>query len=77
VLPGLSTSLVLRDHLRAHFEVDPMADERRRSPRVVVDVPARITGDGVTVEGQIRDICRDAALILAERAWPLGTTLSV
>lgn len=54
-----------------------MADERRRSPRVVVDVPARITADGVTVDGHIRDICRDAALLLADRSWPLGTRLSV
>jgi hypothetical protein len=54
-----------------------MGEERRKSPRVVVDVPARVTVEGETIEGRIRDICRDAALVLAARTWPLGTRVAV
>jgi hypothetical protein len=54
-----------------------MAEERRRSPRVAVDVPARVTSDAGTVEGRICDICRDAAFVTTDREWAVGTRLSV
>jgi hypothetical protein len=54
-----------------------MPEERRRNPRVAVDVPARITIEGQTTEGRVRDICRDAALLFADRSCPLGTSVSV
>ncbi len=54
-----------------------MAKERRRSPRITVDVPARLTMGDETVEGRLHDICRDAALVLASRSWPLETQVAL
>jgi len=54
-----------------------MGKERRRSRRVAVDVPARLTIGGDTVEGRLHDICRDAALVLAGRSWPLETRMAL
>ena len=54
-----------------------MADERRKSPRVVVDVPARLTIGGETIEARVRDICRDAVLVEAARSFPLETEVTV
>jgi alpha/beta superfamily hydrolase len=50
-----------------------MVEERRRSQRVAVDVPARLTIGEDTIEGRLRDICRDAALVEAARSYPLET----
>ncbi len=54
-----------------------MVEERRRNPRVVVDVPARLTVGGETIEARVRDICRDAALVEAERSYPLETSIAL
>ncbi len=54
-----------------------MAEERRRSPRIAVDVPARLTVGDETEEGRLHDICRDAALVLAGRSWPLETRVAL
>jgi hypothetical protein len=54
-----------------------MNEERRSNRRVVVDVPARILDDGAVTGARLRDICRDAAFLLADRSWPLGTVLAV
>ncbi len=54
-----------------------MGKERRRNPRVVVDVPVRLTIDGETIPGRIRDICRDAALVEADRSYPLETKVTL
>lgn len=54
-----------------------MAEERRRSPRVLADVPARISAGDELIEGRVHDICRDAVLVYAERSWPVGTIVSV
>jgi hypothetical protein len=48
-------------------------EERRKSPRVVVDVPARVTIGEQTIDGRVRDICRDAALVRVDRRYPLQT----
>lgn len=50
-----------------------MADERRRSPRIVADVPARLTVGPDTFDGLLHDVCRDAALLESDRELPLGT----
>src|SRR5688572_6017928 len=52
-------------------------EERRRHPRVVVDVPATLKADGADHPARLRDICRDAALVEAERAWPLETEVGL
>ena len=50
-----------------------MSEERRKSPRVVVDAAARLTIGGETIEGRVRDICRDAVLVETARSFPLQT----
>lgn len=54
-----------------------MADERRRSPRIVADVPARLTVGGDTFDALLHDVCRDAALVESGRELPLGTVVSL
>ncbi len=46
--------------------------ERRKSPRVVVDLPVRVTIEEVTVPGHLRDICRDAALVEVHHRCAIG-----
>jgi hypothetical protein len=50
-----------------------MVEERRRSQRVVVDVPARLIVGEETLEARVRDICRDAVLVEAAKSYPLET----
>lgn len=52
-------------------------DERRKSPRFAVDVPARLTVGTETVVGRVRDVCRDAALVEANRWYPLQTQVAL
>ena len=52
-------------------------EERRRHPRVVVEIPVRLRVEGVAHEARLRDICREAALVEAERAWPLETVVEL
>jgi hypothetical protein len=54
-----------------------MADERRRSPRIVADVPARLTVGPETFDGLLHDVCRDAALVESDRNLALGTRVTV
>lgn len=54
-----------------------MGEERRRSPRVVVDVPARLEIGGQQFEARLRDICRDAALVEFDRSYPLETPVTL
>jgi hypothetical protein len=54
-----------------------MTDERRRSPRIVADVPARLTVGPDTFDGLLHDVCRDAALVECERELPLGTAVAL
>lgn len=54
-----------------------MTEERRRSPRFHVEIPVRLTVGGAVYAARLRDICRDAALIEAEGAWPLNTEVAL
>jgi hypothetical protein len=52
-------------------------EERRKSPRVVVDVPVRLTLGRDSLPGRLRDICRDAALVEVHQECPLGSDVSL
>jgi hypothetical protein len=57
---------------------DERREERRRSPRMVVDVPVRLTlGGRESMPGRLRDICRDAALVEVHRDCALGSEVSL
>jgi len=47
-------------------------EDRRRNPRITVDVPVRLTIGHEAAPGRLRDICRDAALVELHRACTLG-----
>ena len=47
--------------------------ERRKNPRFEADVPVRLTVEGHSYVGRLRDVCRDAALVEAHGRWALGT----
>lgn len=51
--------------------------ERRRSARVAVDVPVRLTAGRESVPGQMRDICRDAALVEVHRNLEVGSEVTL
>jgi hypothetical protein len=52
-------------------------EERRRSPRYPVDAPARVAAGGQTVEGRLRDLCRDAAFVETDRPFPLHSEVEL
>jgi len=52
-------------------------DERRRSPRYPVDIPARLSSGGEAFPAQIKDVCRDAVLLESHRVLALGATVSL
>lgn len=52
-------------------------EERRKSPRVVVDVSVRLTVEGRTVPGRIHDICRDAALVESHERCVVGAKVAM
>jgi hypothetical protein len=52
-------------------------EERRRNPRVAVDVPVTVRAEGAEHAGRLRDICRDAALVETDRSWPMETELGL
>lgn len=54
-----------------------MSEERRRHPRIVVEIPVRLEAGGATLGGRLHDICRDAALVECSRTWPLETPVSL
>ena len=56
---------------------DERREERRRSPRVAVDVPVRLTLGRDSMPGRLRDICRDAALVEVHQECPLGSDVSL
>src|SRR5688572_11648642 len=53
------------------------AEERRRHPRIVVDIPVKLRAAGAEHAARLRDICREAALVEAEQSWPLETEVSL
>ncbi len=55
----------------------PAADERRRSPRFLVKVPARIGYGHESFAGLLKDLCKDAALVEGQRALALETEVSL
>jgi PilZ domain-containing protein len=52
-------------------------EERRRSPRVVVDLPVRLGIDGQTGPGRLHDVCRDAALVETHLRCTVGTNVAL
>jgi PilZ domain-containing protein len=54
-----------------------MAEERRKNPRYVVDVPVRLMAGGVMTQGRLRDICRDAALVEVDAPQALESTVTL
>ena len=54
-----------------------MHPERRRQRRFAVDVPARIEAGQDRQVARVRDICRDAVLVEADRWYPLKTRVGV
>jgi hypothetical protein len=52
-------------------------EERRRSPRVVVDLPVRVVMAGQTVPGRLHDVCRDAALVETHQSCVVGTRVTL
>jgi len=54
-----------------------MGDERRKSPRVLVDAAARLTIGAEKIDARLCDICRDAVLVETERSFPLQTQVIV
>jgi hypothetical protein len=52
-------------------------DDRRRSPRFAVKVPARITHGAESFPGILKDLCKDAALVEGQRALPLETEVAL
>jgi PilZ domain len=54
-----------------------VSDERRKNKRFPVDVPARLIVGNESLMGRLRDVCRDAAYVEANRWFPLQTPVSV
>ena len=52
-------------------------EERRRSPRLPVDVPVAVHVAGQTRKALLKDICRDAALVELDRWEVLGTEVEL
>jgi hypothetical protein len=59
------------------MSMDEQREDRRRSPRVMVDVPVRLTLGRESVPGRLRDICRDAALVEVHHDCALGSEVSL
>lgn len=53
------------------------ADDRRRSPRFAVKVPARISHGAESFPGLLKDLCKDAALVEGQRSLPLDTEVGL
>jgi hypothetical protein len=47
--------------------------ERRKHPRVRVEVPSRLRVAGADHVGSVKDMCRDAVLVETDRSWPVET----
>lgn len=55
----------------------PSRDERRKSPRVVVDAPVRLTIGAQGRLGRLHDICRDAALVEIQGECGVGSVVEL
>jgi Tfp pilus assembly protein PilZ len=58
-------------------EVAGKPSDRRKQPRFDVDVPVRLSANGVAFPGFLCDICRDAAWVESQRICVVGTEVSV
>ena len=54
-----------------------MTQERRRNPRVPVDLPVRVVVEGRTIPGRLKDLCRDAALVEVHHRCDMGTPVTI
>lgn len=54
-----------------------MSPERRKSPRVPVDLPVRVVVAGKTIPGRLKDLCRDAALVEVHHRCDVGTPVRI
>jgi PilZ domain-containing protein len=52
-------------------------EDRRKTPRVVVDLPVRVGMAGQTVPGRLHDVCRDAALVQTHQSCMVGTRVTL
>jgi hypothetical protein len=52
-------------------------EDRRKSPRVVVDLPVRVGMAGQTVAGKLHDVCRDTALVETHETCEVGTRVTL
>jgi hypothetical protein len=55
----------------------PPPEERRRSPRFTADMAVAVSTAEETIEGRVKDICREAFLMEAERSFRRETVVSV
>lgn len=53
------------------------AEQRRKHPRFPVNVPARLRVDGKALPVRLRNVCRDAALVEANKWFPIETPVAV
>jgi hypothetical protein len=54
-----------------------MTQERRKNPRVTVDLPVKVWVGGDAVPGHLKDICRDAALVEIHHRCDVGTPIRI
>jgi hypothetical protein len=54
-----------------------MSEERRRNPRVAVELPVRVVVAGRTLPGRLKDLCRDAALVEVHGRCEMGTPVRI
>jgi hypothetical protein len=52
-------------------------EERRRHPRVVVDLPVRLRIGDRTVPGRLHDVCLDAALVETHERCAVGERVAL
>ena len=50
-------------------------EDRRKHPRVVVELPVRLSVDGKTVPGRLHDVCHDAALVETHQRCVVGSSV--
>jgi hypothetical protein len=54
-----------------------MNEERRRNPRLVIDVPVRVAAGSQESAGQLKDICRDAAFVEVDAPQSLESDVTL
>jgi hypothetical protein len=54
----------------------PPDEDRRKSPRFPADMAVSVSTSDETIEGRVKDICRDAFLMEGERSFRRDTAVS-